>query len=124
TDSRGTVATKTFTITVSVSSLKLTGTAGNGRVGVNYSAQFGASGGSPPYTFSASGLPPGVQFSGAALAGTPSTAGTFTISVTVTDSFGAKASATFTVEIAPADLMITTSSLPSGTSGSSYSASL
>ena len=104
TDSRGIVASKTFTITVTVNPLKLTGTAGNGQVGVTYSAQFGATGGAAPYTFSAGGLPPGVQLSGASLGGTPTAAGAFTVAVTVTDSTGANASASFAVEVAPAVL--------------------
>ena len=104
TDSLGIVASKTFTIAVTVNPLKLTGTAGNGQVGVTYSAQFGATGGAAPYTFTAGGLPPGVQLSGASLGQTPTAAGAFTVAVTVTDSTGAKASASFTVEIAPAVL--------------------
>ena len=47
-----------------------------------------ASGGTPPYTYSASGLPAGVSFAAATrtLSGTPSSAGTSTVTYSVSDS--------------------------------------
>ena len=44
------------------------------------------SGGTPPYTWAVLGLPPGLSASGAALSGTPTTKGTFTVIALVTDS--------------------------------------
>ncbi|HET8661998.1 MAG TPA: proprotein convertase P-domain-containing protein [Micromonosporaceae bacterium] len=46
-----------------------------------------ASGGTSPYTFTGSGLPPGLSLSSAGtVSGTPTTAGTYTVTVTATDS--------------------------------------
>ncbi len=82
-------------------------------------AQFAAEGGTPPYTFTANGLPPGVALSGSSLGGTPTADGVFNISVTAKDSAGATATGSFTVTIAPVALVITTASLPGGTVGAS-----
>ncbi|MBV9501135.1 MAG: hypothetical protein JO138_17330 [Acidobacteriaceae bacterium] len=62
---------------------------------------FSATGGTPPYTFSALGLPQdGLSLSSTgALTGTPAAAKTFPITVTVRDSTGAIASENFTVTV-------------------------
>jgi hypothetical protein len=61
-------------------------------VGASYSASFAAAGGVPPYTWSVtsgSSLPAGLSLSAAGvLSGTPSTAGSYSFSITVTDSAG------------------------------------
>jgi hypothetical protein len=126
TDSVGTVTLKAYSINITKRPLTISGSAGNGQVGVPYSAQFGATGGQTPYTFSASGLPAGLSFSGTSITGTPApgSEGTYTVTVTVTDAAGAKATASSNVTITPAALQITTASLPNGTIGASYSASV
>ena len=55
--------------------------------GIPYSATFTASGGLAPYAFivSSGSLPPGLTLAGAALAGTPTTAGFSTFLITATD---------------------------------------
>ncbi len=59
-----------------------------------------ASGGTSPYTFTATGLPAGVSISSAGtVSGTPTTAGTYTPTVTATDSTGATGSTQFTFTI-------------------------
>ncbi|MGA8676350.1 MAG: putative Ig domain-containing protein [Candidatus Acidiferrales bacterium] len=80
-------------LTIVVSSLAFTTTSPlpSATVNVPYAGvQFAASGGNSPYTFTlASGavLPPGLAFSaGGDLTGTPTTEGTYTFGVTVTDS--------------------------------------
>ncbi len=126
TDSVGTVAFRAYSINLTKQSLAISGSAGNGQVGVPYSATFSATGGQPPYSFSASGLPLGLTFSGTSISGTPAAGseGSYTVTVTVTDAAGAKAGASSSVTITAAGLQITTASLPDGTVGSAYSASL
>jgi 5'-nucleotidase len=60
-----------------------------------------ASGGTPPYTWTATGLPDGVALSGGGVvSGTPTTAGTSSVTVTATDSAGGSGSATFGFQVA------------------------
>jgi hypothetical protein len=96
-----------------------------GTVGVPYSQALAATGGAPPYTWQLTGgsLPGGLLLnSPGTLYGTPTAAGSFTFQVTVSDSQQGTASGSFTVVIAPAALVITTTSLPAGTVGTSYTA--
>jgi hypothetical protein len=127
TDSVGTSTTKEFTITVTPPVLSITTASplGDGQVGGSYSAQFSATGGVPPYKWSASGVPAGLGCSGSgSLSGTPTADGQFSVSVTVTDSVGVQAAKSFDLTIIPLKLIITTASLPNGTAGSAYSAGL
>ncbi len=124
-DSTGTVATKDVTLTVTLAPLSLSGSLGNGKVGVAYSGQLSATGGISPYSYAGSGPPDGLSLSASgSIGGTPGTAGQFSIAATVTDSKGATANATFPITIAPADLTIVTASLPDGVVGVAYTASL
>ena len=59
-----------------------------------------ASGGTPPYTWTGTGLPPGVSVSSSGtVSGTPTTAGTYNATVTATAASGGSGSATFTFTI-------------------------
>ena len=73
---------------VATSALKITNASLlAGTVGFAYNAQLAATGGTAPYTWTQSGLPPGLTFSsGGAISGIPSTPGTFPVSFTVKDS--------------------------------------
>jgi prepilin-type N-terminal cleavage/methylation domain-containing protein len=63
-----------------------TATTQTGEVSVAASLQFAASGGAPPLTWSATGLPGGLSMDSSGLVtGTPTTAGTYPATVTVTD---------------------------------------
>jgi hypothetical protein len=115
---------RNFSLTVNTSALTATATLGNGQVGVAYTGQIGATGGTPPYTFAVSGLPDGLSFANGSVSGTPTTAGQSTVSVTVTDSAKATATQSFPITIAAAGLTVTTGSLPDGTVNVAYSASL
>ena len=115
---------KTFSITINPATLSVTASLGAGQFGVDYSGTIGASGGVPPYTFTVSGLPDGLTFANGKVTGKPTTAGQFTVSVKVTDSTPTTASATFPVTISIPPITITTSTLPAGTAGAAYSATL
>ncbi|MFC7614619.1 Ig domain-containing protein [Actinokineospora soli] len=69
------------------------------------SLQLSASGGTTPYTWSATGLPPGLSInSGTGLiSGTPTTPNSYTVTATVTDSANRSSSATFTWVVAKED---------------------
>ena len=68
----------------------------NGVVGTAASLQLSATGGTAPYTWSASGLPAGLSISSSGLiSGTPSTAGSYSVTATVTDAASKTGSATF-----------------------------
>ncbi len=109
---------------VTVSFVDIT-TAGlpDGLAGDPYSATLAAAGGNQPYTWSATGLPPGLSIStGGVISGTPTTAGTSSVAVTVTDGTGNTASQNISLTVNPVGtLSITTTSLPGGTVGTSYS---
>jgi serine protease len=69
-----------------------------GTVGTAVSLTMTATGGTTPYTWSATGLPAGLSInaSSAAISGTPTTAGSSSVTVTVTDSASHHATASFT----------------------------
>jgi hypothetical protein len=54
------------------------------------------SGGTPPYTLTVTGLPPGVTYTSSQISGTPTLPGTFAVSATVRDAAGASATSSFT----------------------------
>jgi hypothetical protein len=100
-----------------------------GFAGQAYTALFFVIGGAAPYTWSlVSGqFPPGLSLTTFAsprdandeLAGTPTTVGTSTFTMRVTDFYGHQATQQFTVTIHP-PLQVTTTTLPAGTVGVPY----
>jgi hypothetical protein len=94
----------------------------SGEQGVSYAPKLTATGGAPGYTWSLTGaLPSGVSFSNGAFSGTPGpgTAGSYAITVQVTDSLGGTFSQGYTVVIAPPP-SVTTASVPLGEVGVAY----
>ena len=75
----------------------------NGKVGVAYGSTPGtASNGTPPYTWTATGaLPSGLTLdpTSGTIAGTPTTGGTFPVTINVTDASGASAQKSYTITI-------------------------
>jgi uncharacterized protein (TIGR03437 family) len=107
--------------------LGLTGSFPAGTTTSSYSGSANGVGGVPPYSYSASGIPQGLNFSGGTLSGQPAFPGTFTIGVQVTDSNGVTVAGNFSFTVtgpAPAVLTISTMSLPNGFVGQPYSESL
>src|SRR6185503_19848831 len=114
------------TIVISPAVLTMGSPLPNGTVGVAYSANITASGGTTRYSCAITGArPAGLSLSGCAVSGTPTVAGSFTVLVTVTDvgSPAQNASANETITIAPATLSLT-NALPDGTVGVPYSAQI
>ena len=86
-----------------------------------------ASGGTAPYTWTwaaaaGSALPPGLNISGAIISGSPTTAGAFNVTVTVSDAAApaAHASATYTITIVASGPAITSGAPAAGQVGSSF----
>jgi prepilin-type N-terminal cleavage/methylation domain-containing protein len=79
-----------------------------GEVGVASTLNLVTSGGSAPLIWSATGLPANLQMSSSGvLSGTPATAGTYTVTATVTDVFMLTGSATFVLTVNPAPALTT-----------------
>jgi hypothetical protein len=102
-----------------------------GYVSIFYDTQLMATGGTPPYAWSLTSgtLPPGLTLTPATgvISGTPTTTGSYPITVQVVDSerIPAMASGSFTITIDPTpQLQITTSSLAAATQGIYFNAPL
>jgi len=130
TDSGGNTAAKTFSIQVNDTLTIAIPTPAEGTVGVPYAARFiGDRGTVLGYTWSIAGnLPNGVSLTSAdttcaRLGGIPTQAGSFPITVSVTDSYGNTTSTAtaVTVNATPIPLEIVTRFLPSAISGTAYS---
>ncbi len=129
-------ATSTLSIKISPTSLAVTtSSVPGGTAGSPYpSTTLQASGGVPPYSWalSSGNLPAGLTLSAAgALAGTPSSGGTYPLTFVVTDSYSspetAKASLTLTIagsQTQAPNLTLTTTSLADATVNTAYSATL
>jgi len=91
-----------------------------------YSTNLAPIGGSSPYAFSATGVPPGLALTGdGTLKGMATAAGNYSIGVTVTDAGGLRASATFSIAVvAPPALKVVPSSLSPATVSSQTSQNL
>jgi hypothetical protein len=92
--------------------------------GVAYSTSLAATGGRPPYRWSGT-APAGLSIdTSGRVSGTPTSAGDFTLSATVTDSLGTQATKDFSLRIAPPLAILTTSPLASATVGVRYTTAL
>ena len=101
----------------------------NGTVGVAYSTTPSITGGAPPYTWSvvSGSLPPGLLLNAStgAITGTPTTTGSFSVGIQVTDSSVPPQTAkVFTGIVINPPLAIVTSALASGAVNAPYSATL
>jgi large repetitive protein len=122
-----------FTLTVAAPALTMTPAAGtlNAPYAAAFSQAFTASGGVGPYTYAlSSGSVPGLSFSGNSLSGTPTTPGSYPITVTATDSGATGTGAPFTVarnytvDVPAPTITLSPASLPGGTAASAYSQTL
>ena len=124
-DSAGATASRPFSITVRAPLLEfITLALAPAAAGVPYSQALAVTGGTPPYTWNITGaLPPGLALTGPSIVGTPSTGGSYSFSVQVTDAAAQTASRAFTL-LVQAELTITTASLPDASAGAPYSQTL
>jgi len=119
-----------FVLTVAAPTLAISpaSTTFNPPYGAPYSQAFTASGGTGPYTYAASGsLPPGVTLSGDTLSGTPTAPGSYSFSITATDTGSTGTGSPFTVtgnytiNVATPTIVVDPTSLPNPSTGTAYS---
>jgi subtilisin family serine protease len=132
-DSASQSSTKALAIAVADPLAITTTSLAGGTVGQAYSQPVSATGGKAPYAWSLStgNLPPGLSLSSgtpsATFSGTPTVAGTYSFTVQVADAGNPIRTTTRPLSITvapPLTLVITSSSLPPGTAGSAYTASV
>src|SRR5204862_497517 len=102
TDSASVSATAALTLTINAPALGIrTSSLPAGTVGTAYSQALSASGGTPPYswTLASGSLPSGLSLAGGTISGTPTTAGSSSSSVKVTDSAAVSVTAALSLTI-------------------------
>lgn len=122
-----------FTLTVAAPTLALApaATTFTATYGAPYSQAFTASGGIGPYTYAQTGtLPPGVSFSGNTVSGTPTAPGSYSFTITATDSGSTGTGSPFTIaqnytiNVPSPTIVVNPATLPNPTAGAAYSQTL
>jgi hypothetical protein len=125
TDGTGAYQEKEYTIRINAPLQIMTDSLPNGTQGVAYSLGISYTGGTAPYTWSATGLPNGLNIDGVTgvISGVPTQAGQSTVTITLQDATGAQVQKSYTLNIyEPVTIM--TTSLRAGIVDSSYSETL
>ncbi len=131
TDSTSASGVRTFSGSAANPTLSIAPSSPSAAQGLAYSVTFTASGGVPTYAFAFENgtLPPGLSLSGATLSGTPTTQGSYTFGIRVTDSstgtgsYAEVKSVTLQV-IPPPTISISPAAVPSATVAVAYSQTL
>ncbi len=122
-----------FTLTVAAPTLALApaATTFTATYGAPYSQAFTASGGIGPYTYAQTGtLPPGVSFSGNTVSGTPTAPGSYSFTITATDSGSTGTGSPFTIaqsytiNVPSPTIVVNPATLPNPTIAVAYSQNL
>ncbi|WP_168356317.1 putative Ig domain-containing protein [Lysobacter enzymogenes] len=132
TDANGFFNSRAYTIVVAPPTIAVNPSAlPNATVGGGYTQNFSASGGIGGYSFARTGtLPPGLTLTGAVLSGTPSAGGSFTFTITATDTGSTGTGApftgqtTYTVVVSPPTINLPAATLPNGTQGIAYTGAI
>ncbi|MBL8211826.1 MAG: putative Ig domain-containing protein [Bryobacterales bacterium] len=132
TDSASRTATQSLTISIAAAGGALSITTGAtlpaSLIGTPYSQVLTASGGTAPFTWAltSGSLPTGITLNpSGTLTGTPTQAGTFSFTLSVTDAASQTAARAFSIVVTQANaLQVTTSSLPAASVGNAYSQTL
>ena len=126
-DAAAQTATKALSISVAAPLAVITASPPGGTQGVAYTATLSASGGTLPLSWSVSTgtLPAGLTLNSSTgvISGTPSTSGSFAFTVQVADALAQTATKALSISVA-APLAVVTASLPGGTQGVAYTATL
>ena len=107
TNSGGTSADATVSLTVSAAVLAVTPASGvlpAATAGTTWSRSLSTTGGTAPYRWTATALPQGMTLDGSTglLSGTPAVAGSYSFQVTATDALGATGSTSYTLSVSAA----------------------
>ncbi|WP_161781491.1 putative Ig domain-containing protein [Janthinobacterium lividum] len=121
-------ATNSYTLSVGAPTITVTpATLPAATAATAYSRQLTANGGVAPYayTVSSGSLPAGLTLSGSGLlSGTPTAAGSFTLTVQAEDAHQFTGTQSYTLTVASATVSLTPASLPNPTAEAAYSATL
>jgi hypothetical protein len=123
TDGNGATGTQSYTVTINPAVVVSTPSLLAATVGNPYSQSVVATGGTGSYTFAVTSgaLPSGLSLSTAGLiSGTPTSAGSSSVTITATDGNGAAGSRPYTLTVHPV-LAVSPTSLAAGTVGIAYS---
>ncbi|MGX5846181.1 putative Ig domain-containing protein [Mesorhizobium sp. PL10] len=129
-DANGQTGIQSYSLQVLVPGLTvLPASLSGGVAGTAYSQTLSASGGTSPYSFAVTSgtLPAGITLTGDTLAGTPTVAGSFSFTVTATDSTtgtAATGSRPYTLIITAPTITLAPATLPAGQYGVAYSQTL
>ncbi|OEZ46373.1 esterase EstA precursor [Janthinobacterium sp. MP5059B] len=121
-------ATNSYTVNVGAPTITLTpATLPAATVATAYSQPLSASGGVAPYAYTVSGgsLPAGLALSSSGLlSGTPTAAGSFTLTVQAADAHQFTGTQSYTLVVSSATVSLTPATLPNPTAEAAYSATL
>jgi uncharacterized protein YhjY with autotransporter beta-barrel domain len=128
TDANGFSGDQPYTLTLAAPTIALTPTTlPAAMAGTAYTQALTASGGVGPYAYALAGgsLPAGLTLTAAGtLAGTPTVAGSFNITVRATDANGFSGDRAYTLSLTAPTIALTPTTLPSATAASAYSQAL